>query len=310
MDKKLRILLFGKMFIGFVIGFLIAWAFSLPYSYTAGVIVVLHLWYSRETVIASALKRLVASFVGLGVSALLFFLFGYQTYVIIIVVLIVLFILYTLKLEFGATIALVLIGQQWSEQTAHAPLNALYIMLIGTITALVLNAITYSNPKKLLPKIDNVVHLLETLFVDISKERTPDFEGTKESIKALQDYMQLVSENYRIENIIRLMDYINMRYNQLNLLEKVYNELCIVDSSIYKSYILEFIGKFENHIGEQDFASFLLVELNNLLEMYRALELPKTRLEFEHRARLYIVLDYLKAILNEKLIYHSKHQPI
>ena len=99
MEKKLRLTLYLKMLAGFMVGFLIAYAFSLPYSYTAGVIAILHLWYSRETVFKAALTRLFASFIGLAVSALLFYLFGYTLWNLFLMVFTVLAVLYLLRLE-------------------------------------------------------------------------------------------------------------------------------------------------------------------------------------------------------------------
>lgn len=310
MEKKLRIALFAKMFAGFIVSFLIGYFAKLPYSYTAGVIAVLQLWYSRDGVVKSALTRLFASFIGLALSALLFFVFKYTIWNLFLVVLTVLIALYLLKLEFGATIALVLIGQQWAEQTAWAPLNALLIMIIGTVPALILNYFTFKKSTLLVDaqnKLDQEIALIFTYF---AKEEDYDFTIVKNILTTTRNNVQIALENYAINNINQIMDYINMRREQVSILEEISTSLRSEKNTPFKEEIINYLTSFSTQIGQDDFATALLSEHDLLLEHYRALPLPSSREEFEHRALLFATLNDIKRFLNLKIAYHQKYSSI
>lgn len=65
---KINILLLIKMTLGFIIGFLIAEAFSLNYVYTAGVIAVLSLEPTRKRSMEIGFIRIIDSLIALGLS--------------------------------------------------------------------------------------------------------------------------------------------------------------------------------------------------------------------------------------------------
>ncbi len=307
MDRKLRFALAVKMLVGFIIAFLVAYLLKLPYSYTAGVIAILNLWYSRDTVLKTALIRLLSSVIGLGVSALLFLLFGYNIYNLFFMVLSVLVVLYLLKLEYGATIALVLIGQQWAEQTAWAPLNALFIMLIGTIPALALNFFTFRKSKVLIEQQTKLDQEIAKIFVDLEKLEHIDFTHLNHVLANTKKSLQIALDNYKIDNIMQAFSYINVRAEQIKILERIISDLEKLYDSPYKQKIIDYLSLFKDRIGQEDFASELLVKHEELLNTYRELPLPKTREEFEHRATLYGVLLEIKQFLILKADYHAAY---
>ncbi len=310
MERKLRLALAIKMLLGFIIAFLIAYLFKLPYSYTAGAIAVLHLWYSRENVFKTALIRLLASAIGLAVSALLFFLLGYNVYSLFLVILGVIVALYLAKIEFGTTIAVVLIGQQWGDQTAWAPLNAFFIMLIGTIPAILLNFFTFKK-SKILPEQQRLLDSeIASIFNDIETLQNVNFTKLNRVLNDTKNSLQVALENYKIDNIMAALDYINMRAEQIKILERVIKTLNSLYDSPYKHKVLDYLLLFKGRIGVEDYASPLLIEHEKLLNVYRELPLPKTREEFEHRASLYGVLLEMKQLLLLKREYYEKHPTI
>lgn len=305
MEKKLRFALALKMLVGFIIAFSVAYLFELPYSYTAGVIAILHLWYSRDNVFKAALTRLLASVIGLAVSALLFYLFGYNLINLFMMVLAVLAVLYLLKLEYGATIALVLIGQQWAEQTTWAPLNALLIMIIGTIPALLLNFFTFRKSKVLYQQQILLDQAIAKLFINIEAITEDDLVNVNNVLENTKQSLQVALENYKIENIMQAFSYINVRAEQIKILEDIVKTLNSLYDSPYKQKIIDYLHLFKDRIGFTDFASDLLVKHDQLLMSYRELPLPQTREEFEHRAALYGVLLEIKQFLLLKKAYHD-----
>ena len=305
MEKKLRLALAFKMLIGFIIAFSVAYALKLPYSYTAGVIAILHLWYSRDNVFKAAFTRLLSSVIGLAVSALLFFLFGYNLLNLFLMVLAVLAVLYLLKLEYGATIALVLIGQQWAEQTAFAPLNALLIMIIGTVPALLLNFFTFKKSTVLYEQQILLDKKIAELFIKIETINEDDLKEVQSVLENTKHSLQVALDNYKINNIMQAFNYINVRAEQIKILEDIVKTLNSLYASPYKQKIIDYLHLFKDRIGFEDFASELLLKHDELLASYRKLPLPKTREEFEHRAALYGVLLEIKQFLLLKKAYHD-----
>lgn len=305
MEKKLRLALYTKMLLGFIISFLVGRLFRLPYSYTAGVIAILHSWYSRDTVIKTAITRLISSLIGLAISALLFFVFGYTIINLFIMVFTVLAVLYLVKLESGATIALVLIGQQWAEQTAWAPLNALIIMVIGTVPALLLNMFTFKKSEVLLAQQAKLDHEISTIFTYIGKNETYDFKRVNNILLDTKNSLQVALENYRVANISAALYYMSVRAEQIKILERITETLAALYPSPYKDKIVTFLSGFNGKIGQDNFASDLLKAHDALLDSFRQLALPKTRDEFEHRALLFAILAEIKQFLLIKIDYHK-----
>ena len=305
MEKKLRLSLYLKMLIGFITSFLIAELFSLPYSYTAGVIAILHSWYSRDTVVKTAVTRLISSLIGLAISALLFFVFGYTIVNLFIMVFTVLAVLYLVRLESGATIALVLIGQQWAERTTWAPLNALIIMIIGTVPALLLNLFTFKKSTILVNQQAKLDQEISTIFTYIEKNERYDFTRVNRILNDTKNSLQVALDNYRVANISAALYYMNVRGEQIKILERIIDTLSKLYPSPYKDKILAYLGMFNGRIGQENYAAELLIEHDTLLNHYRQLALPKTRDEFEHRALLYAILAEIKQFLLIKIDYHK-----
>jgi uncharacterized membrane protein YgaE (UPF0421/DUF939 family) len=305
MEKRLRVALYLKMLVGFMISFIIAYLLKMPTSYTAGVIAVLNLWYSRDNVVKTALIRVLSSLIGLATSALLFFLLGYNIFTLFFMVFIVLALLYVFKLEYGATPTLVLIGQQWAQQTSEAPLDAFVTLLIGVIPALLLNLITFRKSKILLINQQKLDTEIANIFTYFEKDEIYDFSVIDKILKDTRESLQIALDNYEVKNIMQNFHYINMRTEQINVLKRIVNDLNMLEASPYKKEITNYLIKFKDRIGLEDYASDLLVKHDKLVAYYRALELPKTRDEFEHRAILFAILEKIKIFLILKLDYHK-----
>jgi hypothetical protein len=75
---KINYYLLTKMTIGFIMGFLIAEAFSLDYVYTAGVIAVLSLEPTRKRSIEIGFIRIIDSLIALSLAYLIFYFMGFS----------------------------------------------------------------------------------------------------------------------------------------------------------------------------------------------------------------------------------------
>ncbi len=307
MERTLRLTLALKMIVGFIAAYLIALAFKLDYSYTAGVIAVLSLALTKEAVLKAALARFSASLIGIGLGVLAFFLLGYQIYTLVIVVVILIALLYILRLEIGIVLALVLISQEYLGGEPTYALNALYILLIGMGVAILLNFYA-PKPQKLIDtnelKIDKQ---MSDIFRKLSHDETVDFSPLKGAIEQAKKDLVLAKENRAMATVEKRMSYIGMRENQTLLLERVALILSSLQGSVYKDKLLGFLGEFINNIGKIDYATGLLSKLDKLHKDYEKLNLPQTRKEFEQRAELFHVLSETRAFLEAKIAYHHHY---
>lgn len=307
MEKTLRITLLIKMIIGFTVAYLIGVFFDLNYAYTAGVIAVLSLALTKEAVLKSALKRSLASFIGIGLGALFFWLFDYKIYTLIIIVILLTLILYSLKLEIGIVLALVLISQEYLGASPEYALNAIYILLIGVTVAIILNFYSPTPIKTLEKNEINIDSQISDIFAHLSKEESVDFSELKKLISVAKNDYILAKENRSFEDVEKRLSYIGMREYQVLVLERISGILVTLPTSIHKGKLNQFLAGFVNNIGKADYASNLLLRLETLHQEYEKLELPKTRKEFENRAELFHVLSELRSFLEAKIQYHHQY---
>lgn len=307
MEKTLRITLLIKMIIGFTVAYLIGVFFDLNYAYTAGVIAVLSLALTKEAVLKSALKRSLASFIGIGLGALFFWLFDYKIYTLIIIVILLTLILYSLKLEIGIVLALVLISQEYLGASPEYALNAIYILLIGVTVAIILNFYSPTPIKTLEKNEINIDSQISDIFAHLSKEESVDFSELKKLISVAKNDYILAKENRSFEDVEKRLSYIGMREYQVLVLERISGILVTLPTSIHKDKLNQFLAGFVNNIGKSDYASNLLLRLETLHQEYEKLELPKTRKEFENRAELFHVLSELRSFLEAKIQYHHQY---
>lgn len=307
MEKTLRITLLIKMIIGFTIAYLLGLAFSLEYSYTAGVITVLSLALTKEAVIVQALKRFGASLIGIGLGALIFFLLGYEIYSLVIVVIVLLSVLYLLKLEIGIVLALVLISQEYLGGNVSYSLNALFILLVGVGVAIILNL--YSpTPKKIIYRNElKIDRQISDVFSSLSKQEIIDFTSLKSSILNAKHDLVLAKENRSFADVEKRISYIGMRENQTLVLERISHILANLNNTLHKQKICDYLGEFVNNIGRIDYATGLLAKLDDLHDYFELLPLPISRKEFEQRAELFHVLGEVRAFLEAKIDYHIKY---
>ena len=134
-----------------------------------------------------------------------------------------------------------------------------------------------------------------------------DFTPVNKVLADTKKSLQIALDNYKIENIMQAFSYINVRAEQIKILERIISDLEKLYDSPYKQKIIDYLSLFKDRIGAEDFASELLVKHEELLNSYRELALPKTREEFEHRAALYGVLLEIKQFLLLKAEYHAAY---
>jgi uncharacterized membrane protein YgaE (UPF0421/DUF939 family) len=301
---KYRLIIAVKMVIAFVVGILVAEMFRLEYAYTAGVIAVIGLDLTRRRALQAAIIWLIDSLLAIGISSLLFFLLGYEFWVLIIFVAVIVPLSFVLRLKDGIVIALVLISQLYVEQDLSFAFNALYILLIGIAVAFLLNLYIPRSDKAITESIATIDQTIDRLIQGIAKGEPVDFTHVKQLIKGAKEKLFVDLENHYYVQTNQREDYIKMRRGQLIVLERIAPILEAVAPIPEKAIITDFLKRFAGRIGGTNYADDLWKELHRLLDYFKNAPLPTSRHEFEHRAELFHVLLQLDEFLDLKLKYH------
>ena len=293
-DKmKINILLLIKMTLGFIIGFLIAEAFSLNYVYTAGVIAVLSLEPTRKRSIEIGFIRIIDSLIALGLAFLVFYFMGFNIGSLFVFILIFVPISYFTYVDRGIVVSLVLVSQIFLEQDVSFGLNAFYILIIGIGVAFILNLYMPNLSKKIKLEINTIDKSVEKTILAIGRNQNPSFDELDYLIKSANENIQEELENNNLEALIDRLRYVEMRKEQTLILKRINETLIAVSPLEEKNIILNYLNAFEGHIGESNYAVLLKDKLDELLNYFKS------------RAQLYHVLLEMHQFLQLKLNYHE-----
>jgi uncharacterized membrane protein YgaE (UPF0421/DUF939 family) len=298
-----------KTGIGAAIAMLIASSLGLKYGTAAGIIVILSVQSTKRQSINIAVQRMGACLLALFLSTVLFNLLGYNAFIFGLFLMLFIPLASSFRLNEGIVVSSVLVTHLLAEKSTDTTLiiNELLLMLTGVIVALLLNLYMPSIEKKL--KEDQAIieesirQILHHMSIAL-RERTVSIK--EESLfNNLENRLRLGSERaYRNLNNSIFSDnsyyakYMEMRTQQLNTLKNMRTHFERFTIS-YKqtTMIADFTSRLGDSINEYNTAEGLLKNLQALRDNFAAMELPKTRDEFENRAMLYQFLNDIEQFL-------------
>lgn len=294
-----------KMVFGAFIAIELSELLGLSYSVTAGVIVILSIQKTKRQSINIAIKRVIASLIGLTISVVVFKLLGFELYAFILALFLFVPLAFYLKVDDGIVVTTVLVSHILLGANLSLALNAVYILLVGVIIALLINLYMPSFQKRIELEINSIDQELRNSIGDIVNEVKPNFSALSVLIEKAMSRIQRESENKLFSPKDMNIEYVIMRKEQLRVLVEIQNDLFKVIKTEYKHTIIEFLSKVKDGIGKDNMARPLLVSLNNLREEFKTKPLPVTRDEFEERALLFHILHDLETFLQAKVSYHQ-----
>ena len=294
-----------KMVIGALIAIVLSDFLSLEYSVTAGIIVILSIQPTKQQSIRVGVKRIIASLVGLIITAGLMVLFGYTLPIFILSLLLFIPLAFVFKMEEGIVVSAVLMSHILAQADWKYGINAIFILVIGVLIAVVLNLFMPNKSKS----IEKEILLIDESLREVIKTITECECANYSPILAMIDN---AIHTIRIESLNQLLpkrdlniSYVTMRKEQVSYLQKIEMDLKRVVVTEYKQDIVKFLNDMVPRIGKANMASLLLVQLDQMREAYKEKPLPKNRQEFEERAILFHILFDLEAFLMAKVRYHE-----
>lgn len=293
-----------KMVLGTLVAIEVATLLGLDYSVTAGVIVLLSIQSTKIKSIQLAIRRSVSSFLGLLIAIVVFSLFGYNIYMFILVLSLFIPLAYMFKLEDGIVVSAVLISHVLLSRDLSLALNSVYILMIGVITAVLVNLYMPSFKRTIEKEMDEIDASLRNQIKCLMSETDEGFDGLEALIEKATKRIQNESDNRLFTPKDMNIEYVLMRKEQLRYLKQINTDLKKVQITSYKQIVANFLCEIKDGIGKENMAKPLLVKLEELHASFKSRPLPQTRAEFEERAILYHILFDIEGFLMAKVNYH------
>ena len=325
--KKYSLLLNFEIALAFIISILISEILGLENSITAGVVTLLSIQTTKTQTVNIAAKRVIGYFIMLVMVILIFNTLGYNLISFSIFVFLFALINSRFNISIGLAPNVVMAGHFYARQTTDINFifNETSIYLIAVAVAIVVNLIipvTKSREKekynidnsirKILLSLSNIIN--EDYKKKFNKnEYITDIENKIQiAFKEMEDYEKTVIyklENDILNNDIYDLEYINMRKNQFNILNKIFELTKKLNKKYYQSEAIAiFLKEIESDYDENNNVVELMNKSKDLLDKFSNSELPQDRTEFENRAILYTIMSDINSFLIEKYDFINRIQ--
>lgn len=304
-----------------VVSTLIAQALSLQNPFSAGVVGLLSLLDTRVDSMKTGLERFLSTILAFAIATLVFNIFGFTVWAFGIYLLFYVPSSFLLKLDAGLSPCTVLVTHFISAQSTSLAwqINGLSLMAIGVIVAVVLNIWMPSNKQQ----IEEMIVIAEerlslTLNLISERLRREDFsiKSIKDKCNSLEKYLLEMQALARLDYRNQLTDkneyylkYIQMRLQQLNMLERMIGSLQLIELQTEQNNTLAaMFSKTASELHESNSGQSLLEDIHDLYIYFRDSPLPQSRQEFESRALLYQVLLDFERFLEIKHKFYMENR--
>lgn len=309
-----------KTAVGSALAIIIAQWLGLKYAAAAGIITVLSVHNTTKTSINLAIQRIESTILALLISSFLFLILGYNPVTFGVYLAIFIPLTVVLKITDGIAVSSVLVTHLLAEKSISMfwIKNEILLMTIGAGIGIILNIY--------MPKIENEIketqekieeHMRKILFhmaedlrnqsVHIEEERL--FNNLERMLKEGTESAYRHLNNYLISDVKYYVQYMEMRTLQYEVLKYMRSHFIKFYMTFEQTEIVAaFTEKVASNFGEYNTAEELLKELDEVINMFKVQELPKTREEFENRAMLFQFLNDMEALLELKKNFKEKYR--
>ncbi|WP_277586313.1 aromatic acid exporter family protein [Psychrobacillus antarcticus] len=299
-----------KTAIGAGLAIWIASLLDLEFGSFAAIIVIMCIEKTKKKTLYSIQKKFFASLLSIILGSICFELFGYNPIVLTLFILLFVPILIKGRIQEGLITSIVILLHIYTVKEANLEnlLNELYIILIGTGIALLVNSIMPSFKNEIIKHKTDIEHKFSVILYEFSaflKESERSWDG-KELIEVetiLNNAKNIVIqdvENHLLRKENKDYYYLEMREDQLKILQQMTAIVGIVSSSKLdvkqKGMLANIFLNISEHVDSGD-TTIALKQLEEYEESIRETELPKTREEFEIRANLFYLNFEIKNYL-------------
>ncbi len=301
-----------KTAIGATIAMSIAGALGLKYSVSAGIITILSIQNTKRKSLNVAIQRMIACILALAISSILFTMLGHNAIVFGLFLLVFIPLSVKFNLQEGIVVNSVLATHILAEKyvSINLFLNEILLMFIGAGIALLLNLYMPSIEKEIREdqlyieeKMKEILIQMSIALRELSVSLKEDeiFKDLQERLFKAKKRAYINLNNYFLLDVSYYAVYMEMRIQQFETLKKMRQHF----QKFFMTYeqtemIADFTKKVADSLHEENTGEYLLLDLDDLRESFKNMNLPSTREEFENRAMLFQFLNDMEEFLITK----------
>lgn len=312
---KLKI---AKVIVSAFVALLVAQALNLSTPSAAAIIAILSVMDTKKVSLAATGQRLAAAVLALVIGMGIFAIFGFDVISFGLYLLCYIPLAYLLKVDIGVAPSTVLVIHLWTQQQLSFELfvNELLLVTIGAGVAILLNWYMPSYRQEIERVREEIEDKMREVLLKMSgfltigngKNDGEVLQVLKEKLNEAREYVRLEAENHLTKEVTYDYQYFEMRRDQSKLLEIMATNLNEFRWDGEEMAILsEMFKQTAQQLAEQNTASQLIDDIEELLEQFRERPLPQTRREFEKRAQLYQLLRDLKRFVQLKVDFFQTY---
>ena len=312
---KLKI---AKVIVSAFVALLVAQALNLSTPSAAAIIAILSVMDTKKVSLAATGQRLAAAVLALVIGMGIFAIFGFDVMSFGLYLLCYIPLAYLLKVDIGVAPSTVLVIHLWTQQqlTFEIFVNELLLVTIGAGVAILLNWYMPSYRQEIERVREEIEDKMREVLLKMSgfltigngKNDGEVLQLLKEKLSEAREYVRLEAENHLTKEVTYDYQYFEMRRDQSKLLEIMATNLNEFRWDGEEMAILsEMFKQTAQQLAEQNTASQLIDDIEDLLEQFRERPLPQTRREFEKRAQLYQLLRDLKRFVQLKVDFFQTY---
>ena len=312
---KLKI---AKVIVSAFVALLVAQALQLSTPSAAAIIAILSVMDTKKVSLAATGQRLAAAVLALVIGMGIFAVFGFDVISFGLYLLCYIPLAYLLKVDIGVAPSTVLVIHLWTQQqlTFELFVNELLLVTIGAGVAILLNWYMPSYRQEIERVREEIEDKMREVLLKMSgfltigngKNDGEVLQLLKEKLSEASEYVRLEAENHLTKEVTYDYQYFEMRRDQSKLLEIMAANLNEFRWDGEEMAILsEMFKQTAQQLAEQNTASQLIDDIEDLLEQFRERPLPQTRREFEKRAQLYQLLRDLKRFVQLKVDFFQTY---
>jgi len=274
----------------------------------AGIITILCIQVTVKKSVRTAINRILATLLGIGVGFLGFWIFGFTPLALMFTILVFMPLAVRIRIQEGFVTCMVVMMHLYAEERMDLALigNELALLVIGVGVALVINLYMPSLEKELKAMQDKVERNFSKILKEFSfylRNGESDWDGHEliETPNLLAQAIKLASRD--VENRLGRGDdtytsYFVMREKQFELLERMMPIVSTLNSQVPQGLqMADFLDKLSDSVHPGNTAYRFLDKLRQMRQEIKETPLPKTREEFETRASLFYLLREMENYL-------------
>lgn len=288
---------------------------------SAGIITILCIQVTVKRSLQAAISRFFCCMINMTFGTIIFEGIGYYPWAITILLLLYIPVTVRFKIQEGIVTSCVIMLHLYKSKHIDGALlvNEFWLVVIGIGAALALNIFMPNLEKKLIGYQQEIEEQFKEMFAAIATNLMTG-EGTfplksiahaRKTITLAKGLALRQLENQLLQDRDYYYQYFTMREKQLEIIEHIVHISTYVEQQReqgkWVGHLLDNIGKIVSPKGT---ATITLYEVNEMRTLFRGMDLPKTREEFEERAHLLQIIDELERYLTlkNKFYNQSKHQ--